>query len=67
MDTNQKPQLLLKQEVYRIVGAAIEGLNELGHGFNEKPCENAIVVEFQLQKIPYLQQPTYQMNVSIRG
>jgi len=62
MDTNETPKLLLKEEVYRIVGAAMEVLNELGHGFNEKPYENAMVVEFQLRNIPYLQQPNYQMT-----
>ena len=60
MDTNQGPQLLLKEEVYSLVGAAMEILNELGHGFIEKPYENALVVEFQLRNIPYLQQPNYQ-------
>ncbi len=32
--------LLLKDEVYQIVGCAIEVLNELGHGLIEKPYEN---------------------------
>jgi GxxExxY protein len=57
MDTN--PKLLLKEEVYQIVGAAIEVLNGLGHGLNEKPYENALVVEFNLRGIPYTQQPKY--------
>jgi GxxExxY protein len=61
MDTNQKTSLLLKEEVYSIVGAAMEVLNELGHGFNEKPYENALVVEFALRHIPHLQQPNYPM------
>ena len=29
--------LLLKDEVHRIVGCAMEVLNVLGHGLNEKP------------------------------
>jgi GxxExxY protein len=61
MDTNERPKMLLKEEVYSIVGAAMEVLNELGHGFNEKPYENALVIEFQIRNIPYLQQPNYQM------
>ena len=52
-------ELLLKEEVYQIVGAAIEVLNEVGHGFHEKPYENALVVEFGLKGIPFLQQPRY--------
>jgi GxxExxY protein len=56
---NANEELLLKNEVYQIVGCAMEVLNELGHGLHEKPCENALVVEFGLRAIPYLQQPHY--------
>ena len=51
--------LLFKEEVYRIVGCAMEVLNGLGHGLHEKPYENALVVEFQLRGIPFVQQPRY--------
>ena len=51
--------LLLKHEVYRVVGCAMEVLNELGHGLNEKPYENALAVGFRLQEIPYIQQARY--------
>src|SRR5213594_3091317 len=61
MDTNQNTRLLLKKEVFEIVGAAMEVLNELGHGYHEKPYENALVVEFALRSIPYKQQPAYEM------
>ena len=37
----------------------MEVLNELGHGFHEKPYENALVVEFRLRGIPYEQQRLY--------
>ena len=57
MDANT--ELLFKEEVYRIVGAAMEVLNGLGHGLHEKPYENALVVEFGLQNIPFTQQPQY--------
>ena len=48
--------LLLKDEVYRIVGAAFSVLKELGHGLHEKPYENALVVEFGLLGIACEQQ-----------
>jgi GxxExxY protein len=51
--------LLLKEEVYQIVGAAIEVLNGLGHGLHEKPYENALVVEFRSRGIPFQQQPRF--------
>jgi GxxExxY protein len=57
MNANQ--ELLLKDEVYRIVGWAMEVLNELGHGLHERPYENALVVEFGMSGIPFLQQPHY--------
>ena len=58
MDTNSE-KLLLKEEVFQIVGCAIEVLNTLGHGLVEKPYENALVIEFSLRKIPLKQQPSY--------
>jgi hypothetical protein len=47
---------LLKEETHRIIGFAFEVLNELGHGLYEKIYENALVVDFQLNGIPYSQQ-----------
>ena len=44
MDTNREEVLLLKTEVFQIVGCAIE-----------KPYENALVVEFGTRKIPFRQ------------
>jgi GxxExxY protein len=58
MDTNEE-KLLLRDEVFQIVGCAIEVLNTLGHGMVEKRYENALVVEFGLTKIPFRQQPPF--------
>jgi GxxExxY protein len=58
MDTNAE-KLLLKDEVFQIVGSAIEVLNTLSHGLVEKPYENALVVEFGLRTIPFRQQPSF--------
>jgi len=58
MHTNDE-NLLLKEEVFQIVGCAIEVLNTLGHGLVEKPYENALVVEFDLRRIPFRQQPSF--------
>jgi GxxExxY protein len=57
MDTNER--ILCRDEVYQVVGAAIEVLNGIGHGFHEKPYENALIVEFGLRQIPFKQQPSY--------
>ncbi len=58
MHTNDD-KLLFKEEVFRIVGCAIEGLNTLGHGLVEKPYESALVVEFGLKGIRFQQQPLF--------
>ena len=58
MGTNTE-KLLLKDEVFQVVGCAIEVLNTLGHGLVEKPYEHALVIEFLLRKIPFKQQPPY--------
>lgn len=56
---NSQNDLMLKKEVHHIVGCAMEVLNLLGHGLLEKPYENALVVEFGLQNIPYQQQRSF--------
>ena len=53
MDTNRVEVLLLKTEVFQIVGCVIEVLNTLGHGLIEKPYENALVVEFGPEKYSF--------------
>jgi len=52
-------KLILKDEVYQLVGCAMEVLNGLGHGLHEKAYENALVVEFGLKGIPFVQQPRF--------
>lgn len=53
--------LLFKDEVYQLTGAALEVLNQLGHGFHEKNYENALVVEYRSRGIPFVQQPSYDL------
>src|SRR5215467_4875407 len=64
MDTNWEEsddddKLLFRDEVFKIVGCAIEVLNTVGHGLIEKPYENALVVEFGLRGILFRQQPSF--------
>lgn len=49
-------KLLFKDEVYQLVGCAMEALNGIGHGLHEKIYENALVVEFKLRGIAFEQQ-----------
>lgn len=60
MHTDKQVDKLLHAEMtHAVLGAAMEVLNELGHGLNEKPYENALVVELGLREIPCQQQPSF--------
>ena len=60
MDTDE-PKLRFREEVFQIVGCAIEVLNAMGHGIVEKPYENALVVEFRIRSILFRQQPAFDL------
>jgi GxxExxY protein len=49
----------LEDQTYAVIGAAIEVLNELGHGIHEKPYENALVIELRLREISCEQQTRF--------
>jgi len=51
--------MLLEDQTFAVIGAAIEVLNELGHGIHEKPYENALVVELGLREIACEQQTRF--------
>ena len=53
---------LCKDEVYAIVGCAIEVLNGVGAGFPETPYENAMVIEFKDQDIPFEQNKAFDLK-----
>jgi GxxExxY protein len=46
-----------EDQTYAVIGAALEVLSRLGHGINEKPYENALVIELGLREI-YCRQQT---------
>jgi GxxExxY protein len=61
------PQVLFRNEVYAIVGAALEVLRELGHGIHEKPYERALAVELSLRNLPYQQQTPFDIFYKRQG
>jgi GxxExxY protein len=55
---NENP-LQYEKETSEILNCEFEIINTLGHGLLEKPYENALSVEFTLRRIPWQQQPRY--------
>lgn len=57
--------LLYKDEVYAIIGAAIEVHKELGSGFLESVYESALKLELSARKIPF--QSQVQLPIYYKG
>jgi GxxExxY protein len=49
----EKPELIFKEEVFAIVGAAMEVHSELGAGFLEPVYHAALIVELTKRVIPF--------------
>ncbi len=50
-------ELLCKEEVRAIVGAAMKVYNELRPGFLEAIYQEALEIEFREQNVPFISQP----------
>jgi len=54
--------LLHKREVFDIVDAAMEVHKTLGPGFLEAVYQEALAIEFNTRKIPFIEQPTQSLD-----
>jgi len=59
--TKPTVDLLYKDEVYAIVGAAMEVYNELGPGFAENIYQEALAMELRERNIPFVEQQPIQI------
>lgn len=62
-------ELIFKEEVYKIIGAAMEVYNALGAGFLEAVYQEALTIEFESQLIPFKTQvelPIYYKNKPLK-
>ena len=55
-------ELILKDEVYAIVGAAIEVHRVLGTGFLEPVYQEAMTIESGVRVLPFIAQPTLRIR-----
>ena len=58
-------ELLLKDEVYQIIGAAMDVYYQLGRGFSEPIYQEAFEIELQRRRIPF--KPQCEINVYYKG
>ena len=49
-------EYLYQSETYKIIGAMMEVHKQLGSGFLEAVYQEALAIEFEIQKIPYIRE-----------
>jgi len=64
MNGNER-ELILKEEVFKIVGAAMEVSNVLGAGFLEAVYQEALEIELRSRALPFVAQPT--ITIAYKG
>ena len=59
------PELILKEEVYRIIGAAMDVYYRLGRGFLEPVYQEAMQIELGRRDIPF--EPQCRLTIFYKG
>src|SRR5207248_7159449 len=55
--TEEKPELICRDESYAIIGACFAVYKDKGCGFLEPVYHECLEIEFELQRIPFLSKP----------
>jgi GxxExxY protein len=61
-ETGERPEIIYRDEAYRIVGACFEVYKEKGCGFLEPVYQECLEVEFRLQGIPFVAQRNVELS-----
>ncbi len=56
------PELIYPQESYQITGACFEVYKNKGCGFTEPVYQECLALEFELQGIPFVAQPAFELE-----
>jgi len=62
---NKAGNMILEDETYAIVGAAMEVYYKLGAGFGEPVYQEALAIEFSLRGIPF--KPQQELRIEYKG
>jgi GxxExxY protein len=56
-----EPNILYKEESYKIIGACFEVYKAMGCGFLEAVCQECLAMEFNAQGIQFIEQPSLKL------
>lgn len=57
--------LILKEEAFALIGLCMEVHNNLGHGFLEVVCKDALQLELLRANIPFTRKKLYEVNYKV--
>ncbi|CAN5394790.1 hypothetical protein BH20ACI2_BH20ACI2_06700 [soil metagenome] len=61
------PEIIYREESYRIIGACFEVYKNKGCGFTEPIYQECLEIEFTLQQIPFVAQPLIELEYKGRA
>jgi hypothetical protein len=62
----EMPEILFREESYKIIGACFEVYKQRGVGFTEPIYQECLQIEMELQGIPFVAQPILELEYKRR-